>query len=123
MLGIVAFRSNILDLGLHIINGIKLYVCMHLRLYVTHGTFLQCVGFGTSLIMYMDGDLGLYAFKLNLYGVCNSWNIMYGLCMHAFEVVSIPLNLCRVYNFWNIINYVCVWKLRLVLGQTSLWSL
>ncbi len=43
--------------------------------------------------MYMYGDLGLYEFKLNLYGICNLWNIMYGLCMHAFEVVGIPLNL------------------------------
>jgi len=29
-------------------------------------------------------------------GVCNSWNIMYGLCMHAFDVIDIPFNLCGV---------------------------
>jgi len=45
---VVAFKSNVLDLGLDVINGIKWYVCIHLRLYVAHGTFLRCVALGTS---------------------------------------------------------------------------
>jgi len=73
---VVAFRSIVLDLGFDLINGIKPYVCMHLRLYVAHGTFLRCATLGTSLIMYMYGD------ELNPFLVCNSRNIIIGLCLH-----------------------------------------
>ncbi len=81
-------------------------MCIHLTLYVAHETFLRCAALGTSLIMFVYGDLGpelhIILGQLNFYGVYNSWNIMYGLCMHAFEVVGIPLNLYRLCRSYHI---------------------
>jgi hypothetical protein len=34
-------------------------VCIHLRLYVAHGTFLRCVALGTSCMAYVCMHLRL----------------------------------------------------------------